>query len=784
MGLSLSLLSNYFLFAALGLSSINIVVNFFFSNLIGDQAPSAVVAIWMLSVAGIIFKFVPGGRVIWLVRVLCAAAVVIGAFDVGSATSLPSFTAMIFLALAICWMRVKDDGRSLSPTMSALIPVVIVTFLSMLSGIYGVTTDSIYGPYLTMRWPNVLSFTLLAGYLLLNPPLAWPANVLASGYTSLKLSRYFLLLFSSVPVALGGLFLYGEQLGLFDARTASVYFVFSSVVMFWLIIVKGAVWAHKLNTARDLAVHRLEESWKSRESYFRGLVDDSPVILYLTGEKGECTFLSKKWEEYTGRPTIQDLGFGWLECIHPEDKARMDNVAKVEKLIRYEGYSHEFRMRRWDGQYRWVISTGIPRFDDKQQFVGYMGNVIDVHQRKIQEDSLKKDKQTAEASSQTKSQFLANMSHEIRTPLNAILGFADLCADDECVENERIDYLKRIRCNGDHLLRLIDDILDLAKVESGNALVQKSQFSIERVMDEIIGSLRALASQKGLKLELHWGADLPKMVFSDPHRIKQIVNNLVGNAIKFTAGGEVRVDVIAAGDLLSIEITDTGVGLSPSQKNNLFKPFSQADSSVTRKFGGTGLGLHLSRKLAQSIGGDVILKSSEFGQGSVFAFSFSIGTAEERRPLQSNRSRAVQPLLVMPDSPPLKKLFGKKILVAEDSADSKELIQIYFRSTGAQLIFAENGYEAISAAWREKPELILMDVQMPGLDGLEATRRLRTEGFNNPIVALTAHALQDEVDRSFEAGCNYHLTKPVMKNVLLSLVGELLEHSPPTHLHH
>ena len=774
---------NFFLLAAFSLSSIHVLLNAFYYEQQSRSLPTSM-AILLLSIAGVLFnnEFVISTRKI-IARVLCASAAVIGFAELAHGVSLPSFLVIVLIALSILFFRSEDSAKKRSPTIF-IAPVLLITLFSLISRMYGVRLDSPSGPYIAMCWISSIGFTLLGAHLILRPPYGWPFNVLAASYPTLAMSRYFLLLFSLVPVVCGGLFLYVEQMGFLDIKTAAASCVFVCVVLFWLIIVRGACWAHRLGVARDLAVRRLEESWKSRESYFRKLVDESPVILYLTGEDGACSFLSKKWETYTGRPTVRDLGFGWLECVHPEDRVRMEKLAKRVGIPTAESFTTEYRLRRWDGQYRWVSASLFPRFDDQHRFMGFMGNLIDVHERKAQEELLKKDKQTAEISSQTKSQFLANMSHEIRTPLNAILGFADLCSDTQCNEDERVDYLKRIRCNGDHLLRLIDDILDLAKVESGNALVQKSQFSIERVMDEIIGSLKALASQKGLRLALHRSSDLPSTVFSDPHRIKQIVNNLVGNSIKFTTLGEVRVEVKMNSGKLEVEIADTGVGLSSQQVQNLFKPFSQADGSVTRKFGGTGLGLHLSRKLAQSLGGDVTLKASEPGHGSVFSFTFAIGTEEERRPKQNIRRAPSRPLLVMPKTRPLKKLYGKKILVVEDSPDGRELIHLYFRSTGAQLIYAENGFEAIGAAWREKPELILMDVQMPGMDGLEATRRLRNEGFKRPIVALTAHALQDEVDRSFEAGCNYHLTKPVMRDVLLSLVGELLQHSPTSHLKH
>jgi CheY-like chemotaxis protein len=221
--------------------------------------------------------------------------------------------------------------------------------------------------------------------------------------------------------------------------------------------------------------------------------------------------------------------------------------------------------------------------------------------------------------------------------------------------------------------------------------------------------------------------------------------------------------------VLSVE--DTGIGIPADQIPNLFKPFSQGDGSVTRTFGGTGLGLHLSQKLAHSIDGEIKLKASRPDGGSQFECTFAIGETESA----SKEEPVVLTSTNEDKSRTDVKLYGRKILIAEDSPDSRDLLQIYFRPTGVQLVFAEDGYQAVEKAWKDRPDLILMDVQMPGLDGLEATRRLRSEGFKNPIIALTAHALQDEVDRSFEAGCSFHLTKPISRATLLTLAAEVLQ---------
>ncbi|MGE4133283.1 MAG: ATP-binding protein [Bdellovibrionales bacterium] len=600
-------------------------------------------------------------------------------------------------------------------------------------------------------------------------PLQWPLTALTGNETRARILRWQMLAAAVIPVGFGFLFHELSLSGVFSEPMTLGFLLAFIIAAFWVMILWAGVWTYRIQKERELMLRRLEDSWKDREAYFRTLVEDSPVILYLSDSEGRCTFLGKKWQEYTGRQTAHDLGFGWMEALHPVDKEKMNHAHSIG-VKNNEAYSVEYRLRRADGAYRWVISSGFPRFDDNQKFVGYMGNVIDVHERKTQIDALIRDKESAEMASQAKSQFLANMSHEIRTPLNSILGFAELGGDPGVSKKDLNDYLSRIRNNGEHLLRIIDDILDISKMESGALLLRKSHVAIRTLVQETVASMRPLAQQKQLALNIDFADGVKEIAYTDPLRVKQVLNNLVGNAIKFTAKGEINIVVEPLHDSLSITIKDTGEGVAPSVQDQLFRPFSQADGSVTRRHGGTGLGLHLSRKLATMLGGNVELVESASGKGSVFRFVFEIG--EDQPTVETPDSAS--PVSIAPATNVKGKFKGKKILVAEDSPDARDLVDLFFYGTGAEVEFAENGLDVVRAALKNEPDLVLMDVQMPEMDGLAATRHLRGKGFQRPIVALTAHALQDEVDRSFEAGCNYHLTKPISRTNLIELVDELL----------
>jgi len=387
----------------------------------------------------------------------------------------------------------------------------------------------------------------------------------------------------------------------------------------------------------------------------------------------------------------------------------------------------------------------------------------------------------AEAANRTKSAFLANMSHEIRTPLGVILGFSDLIANEIPVTDEIKLYLQTIRRNGEDLSKLIDELLDLSKVEAGKLEIEIIPTTVSEVLSEIWSSFTDLARRKNVKLTVHVEDDVPHLIQTDPTRLRQILKNIIGNALKFTQDGAVAINVSLApgrgfkpGQLL-MAVTDTGRGISPMEQKRLFEAFNQADSSTTRSYGGTGLGLFLSRRLARALGGDIVLEKSSLGFGSTFVISIDIAAVGD----QPKRELTVAPE-IKPASPPeaLKELAGLDILVAEDAPDNQVLIRRILTRRGATVHIAENGEEAIKEAMAHPYDIILMDVQMPLLDGYGATSQLRQLGYKGSIVALSAHAMKDERAKSIAVGCNEHLTKPVD---VKRLVGVIIDHTAHRH---
>lgn len=394
-------------------------------------------------------------------------------------------------------------------------------------------------------------------------------------------------------------------------------------------------------------------------------------------------------------------------------------------------------------------------------------------QHQLQE--LEELRMAAEAATVAKSQFLANMSHEIRTPLAAVMGFADLISRGEMSAEEIDECASAIRRNGNLLLRLIDDILDLSMIEANRLEMEMEDYSLKELLTDIESTLAFKAREKGIQLHfVRPEFNIQGHIF-DPIRMKQILLNIIGNAIKFTYKGDVSVTVkissySSSHDLLSVIVKNGGEGFSKEQADRLFQPFTQADASVKRKFGGSGLGLIISRQLARAMGGDITILSSEVGVGA----EFEITAILER---STNTNNLLLPLrkvgfenLQMKTSFP-----GKKILAVDDARDNLILLEFFLRGTETHLTFASNGQEALDLCRNNKFDIILMDIQMPKMDGLEASAAIRLLGQKLPILALTAYANKTEYDKCRKAGCNDVLTKPLSRDNLLRAIHYYLE---------
>ncbi len=394
----------------------------------------------------------------------------------------------------------------------------------------------------------------------------------------------------------------------------------------------------------------------------------------------------------------------------------------------------------------------------------FMGLILQIT---LTKRAITESRTAEESANQSKTNFLANMSHEIRTPLAAILGFSTLLNESNLDADTKNLYVETIVRNGKSLLRIIDDILDLAKVEAGKLDLENVSFSLYQLVTEIVDLFKDKTKEKNIFLSLSIDDGVPSHLVSDPTRGRQILINLIGNAVKFTVKGGVRVNVSAAPlgankTKITIDVKDTDIGLSFEQQEKLFSPFVQADNSITRKFGGTGLGLALSQRLSEALSGEISIPEGSLDQGCTFRLTFIAGIITDIPKIESRIENTV-----LTKS---KALEGLQILIVDDIEENKYLVSKLLIRNSALVDTASNGDEGARKALSGNYDAVLMDLQMPIMDGYQAKQLLDEKGYNKPVIALTAHAMNEERRKTKAAGFSGHLTKPASEIELIAMI--------------
>jgi PAS domain S-box-containing protein len=667
-------------------------------------------------------------------------------------------------------------------------------------------------------------------------------------------------------------------------------------------------------SGRVRAEAQLEESKRQ----FEEMANSAPVMLWMTGRNGEVTFVNDQWLNLTGHSLEETLGNGWLKVVHPDDLSRMANLSLADAVAPGPVYV-DYRLRRFDGQIRWISSSGVPRFSSTGIFEGYVGSATDVTESRKTEERLRllesvvvsategvmitdaemnepgprilyvnesftrvtgytpgevkgrsprflqgpltdkrmlasvqaamkqgkaiqvellnyrKDgtpfwnemdvvpiadgngafshcialqrdvterkrveneiqryarelKQKNQAlqsalaasreSTELKSRFLANMSHEIRTPMNGIIGMIGLLSTTQ-LSAEQEEYVDAVQQSANSLLVVINDILDLSRIEAGKLELDCVSFDVKATMEDAVSLLGIVARTKGLTLACVVSPGIPPFVFGDPVRIRQVITNLVGNALKFTENGGVNVSVRLAGrsaESMSIYVAvrDTGIGIPEDQCGRLFHRFSQADNSSTRKHGGSGLGLAISRQLVELMGGEIGVET-EAGKGSTFWFTVTLGTG-------TNQVQA-RPATLEPAQEKPAAAAPKRVLVAEDTPINQRIALKILEKSGFVAEAVGNGRLAVEAVRNGHYDLVLMDVQMPDMDGFEATaaiRRLDSALREIPIIAMTANAMAGDRERCISSGMDDYISKPVSLPLLRSALERWTQRSTTT----
>ncbi len=536
---------------------------------------------------------------------------------------------------------------------------------------------------------------------------------------------------------------------------------------------------HLIAAAQDITTERAAQQELAKLSLVASKTRHSVII---SGPTGIIEWVNDGFTRLTGYTAEEAIGRQPGELLQGPDTSEVTAGFIRQELQAQRVVSVEILNYHKNKKPYWISLEIDPVLNEQGELIHFVATQTDITGRKKRAQALEEATRAAKAANEAKSLFLANMSHEIRTPLNGILGFADLLArDQQCTVEEQQDYVHTIRTSGKHLLMLINDILDLSKIEAGQLQIELAPCSPHHVLAEVTSVLRVKAQEKGLNLEYGWTTPIPVLVNTDASRLKQLLMNLVGNAIKFTERGAVnivaRYEVSGDKAQTIFEVQDTGVGVAADKLETIFKPFSQADETVTRRFGGTGLGLTISRSIALKLGGNLTVESTE-GVGSTFTATIDAGDPagiEVAESIEIQSSSDVSQHIAATTH-----LDGVHVLVVDDGHTNRKLISLVLRRANAIVATAENGAQAVEAAARQTFDVILMDMQMPVMDGYTATRRLRDAGNETPVIALTAHAMKGDRQRCEEAGCSGYLSKPVDSAELLKLLAGVTTPAPTT----
>lgn len=518
---------------------------------------------------------------------------------------------------------------------------------------------------------------------------------------------------------------------------------------------------------RDTTIRReMENIIKMSEDKFTKIFMFIPDCVLVTDlETSEYLEVNDAFERISGWNRSECIGKTIYELNvwkHPEKRVEMIDLLK-QNDGEYYNYEVEFILK--NGEERTGLMAGkIINYDGKNRLLTI---IRDISERKLYEIELEKAKEKAEKSDKLKSSFLANLSHEIRTPMNAIIGFSDLLKDNSLPLNEKMEYIKIINESGDELLKLIDDIIDIAKIESGELNIEETKYHIENIMMDLYNTYKNKIKfyNKNLNLVCESCPSTHMLLaYVDPYRVKQVISNLLSNAIKFTEEGIIEYGFVIKNNFIEFFVKDTGVGIHEKHRGLIFERFRQIDESKTRKYGGTGLGLNICLNLVKMMGGEIWLESKP-KEGSIFYFTIPYKPAMEYRNMTIASSFNKDNY----------NWSGKKILVAEDIPTNFEYLNEVLKCTGCEIIHAENGKLAIEYYIKYKPDIILMDIQMPVMNGIEAKERIRDLNPNAIVIAQTAYAMKNDKVDCLNMGFNGYISKPINKIELFDLINKHLK---------
>ncbi len=548
----------------------------------------------------------------------------------------------------------------------------------------------------------------------------------------------------------------------------------------WWEVIVSPVCDSKGAVQRILVVSRDITERRQKDAEFRQLADAMPQIVWIAKPDGMIEYFNSQWYQYTGLDNAQSDGsLPWSSAFLPEDLVRVEE--RWGHAVRSgEDYEMEYRIRRQDGELRWFLARALPVRDARGTITRWFGTCTDIHDKMTSEHKLRQAMEQAEAASMAKTEFLANMSHEIRTPMNAVVGLSTILSNSPGLTEKQREFVSTLQVSAEQLLQLINDLLDLSRIESHGMHLESIPFDLNRIVHEVVNINSVSGREKHIAITAR--GHCAQQLIGDPLRIKQVVMNLVGNAVKFTEEGSVSVNVFCATRVgsrmvdLMIAVEDTGIGIPASKVEDIFGKFSQAESSTSRRFGGSGLGLSIAKTLVELMGGQITVNSKP-GKGSCFTVTLALPTVSSEKDAQDLKPATVKKKNPMPETASTQAPnAATKVLLVEDYHANVLVATMLLQNYGYEYELASTGEEALKKVEEQEFAVVLMDVQMPQMNGYQATAVIREneaargDGRRLPIVGMTAHALKGDRERCIEAGMDDYIAKPFRPETLKAVL--------------